>query len=144
MTDWQLIFLGVMAVSLVLMAAAQLIAALALVKAVKQISENVDRLQRDIRPVLDKATKIADDASRVASLALVQAERLDAIMKTSAARIDETFTTVQRAVTEPIRHGSALLSALRAAFSVVREWQQTRPAAATATAGEDDDPLFVG
>ena len=142
MTDWQVIFLGVMAVSLVVMAVAQLVVALSLVRAVKQVSETVTQLQRDIRPVLDKATKIADDASRVASLALVQAERLDSIMKTSVARIDETFLTVQRAVAEPIRHGSALFSALRAAFTVVREWQSRPPAAAPV--GEDEDPLFVG
>jgi len=141
-TDWQVIFLGVMAVSLVLMAVAQLVVALSLVRAVKQVSDTVSQLQRDIKPVLDKATKIADDASRVASLALVQAERLDMMMKTSVARIDETFLTVQRAVSEPIRHGSALLSALRAAFTVVREWQ-SRPSPA-APVGEDEDPLFVG
>jgi uncharacterized protein YoxC len=131
-----------MAVSLVLMAVAQLVVALALVKAVKRVSDSVDQLQRDIRPVLDKAAKIADDASRVASLALVQAERLDALMKTSAARVDETFQVVQRAITEPMRQGSALFAALRAAFSVVRSWQ-TRPGAATAV-GDDEDPLFVG
>jgi hypothetical protein len=116
--------------------------ALALVKSVKKVADSVDQLQRDIRPVLDKAARIEDDASRVASLALVQAERLDALMKTSTARLDETFQVVQRAITEPIRHGSALLAALRAAFSVVRAWQ-TRPSA-TAAMGEDDDPLFVG
>ena len=143
MTDWQLIFLGVMAVSLVLMAVAQLIMALSLMRAVKQVSETVSRLERDIRPLLDKAAKIADDAGRVASLTLVQIERLDAIMKTSVARIDEMFTTVQRAVTEPIRQGSALLSALRAAFTFVRDWQ-ARPRPATSAAGEDEDPLFVG
>lgn len=143
MTDWQVIFLGVMAVSLVLMAVAQLVVALALVKAVKKVSDSVDQLQRDIRPVLDKAVKIADDASRVASLALVQAERLNTLMASSAARVDETFQVVQRAITEPIRHGSALFAAMRAAFSVVRSWQ-ARPSAAAATMSEDDDPLFVG
>ena len=142
MTDWSVIFLGVMAVSLVLMAVAQLVVALALVRSVKRMSETVDNLQRDIHAVLDKAAKIADDASRVAALALVQAERLDSLMKTSVARIDETFSIVQRAVTEPIRQGSALFAALRAAFSVVRAWQN-RPAAAAGVA-EDEDPLFVG
>jgi len=142
-TDWQLIFLGVMAVSLVLMAVAQLIMALSLMRAVKQVADTVSRLERDIRPLLDKAAKIADDAGRVASLTLIQVERLDAIMKTSVARIDEMFGTVQRAVTEPLRQGSALLSALRAAFSFVRDWQ-ARPRPATAAAGEDEDPLFVG
>lgn len=142
MTDWQLIFLGVMAVSLVLMAVAQLVVALAMVKAVKQVSASVEQLQRDIRPVLDKAAKIADDASRVAALALVQAERLDALMKSTAARIDETFQVVQRAIIEPMRQGSALFAAIRAAFSVVRAWQ-ARPAPASAAA-EDEDPLFVG
>jgi hypothetical protein len=142
-TDWQVIFLGVMAVSLVLMAAAQLVVALALVRSVKQVSETIAQLQRDIRPVLDKVAKIADDASQVASLALVQAERVDALLKTTTARIDETFGVVQRAVAEPLRHGSALLAALRAAFSVVREFQTARRPA-TAGVGEDEDPLFVG
>jgi hypothetical protein len=141
-SDWQVIFLGVMAVSLVAMAVAQMVAALALMRAVKRVSETVDQLQRDIRPVLEKVTKIADDAGRVAALALTQAERVDALLKTSAARIDETFTLVQRAVAEPIRQGSALFGAIRAAFSVVRAWQN-RPAAAAAVA-DDDDPLFVG
>ena len=142
MTDWQLIFLGVMAVSLVTMAVAQLVVAVTCLRAVKNMTESLNKLQADIRPVLDKVTKIADDASRVTSLALVQAERIDQLLKTSAARIDETFTFVQTSIAEPMRHGSALFAALRAAFSVVRAWQG-RPSSA-AGAVEDEDPLFVG
>src|SRR5262245_62369255 len=131
-----------MAVSLVVMAVVQVVASLALLKAVKQVSTTVDALQRDVRPVLDKATKIADDASRVTALALVQAERLDVLLTSSTARIDETFTLVQRAVAEPIRQGSAIFAGFRAVFQALRAIQ-TAPANAAAAA-EGEDPLFVG
>ena len=142
MTDWQVIFLGVMAVSLVVMAVAQLVVAVACLRAVKNVSETLNKLQQDIRPVLDKVARIVDDASRVTSLALVQVERLDDLIRTSAARIDQTFTLVQTVVGGPIRQGSALVAALRAAFSIVRAWQN-RPSAASG-AVDDEDPLFVG
>ena len=142
MSDWQVIFLGVMAVSLVVMAVAQLVVAIACLRAAKNVSETLNKLQNDIRPVLDKVARIADDASRVTALALVQVERLDDLLKTSAARIDQTFTLVQTVVGGPIRQGSALVAALRAAFSIVRAWQN-RPAAGSGTV-DDEDPLFVG
>ncbi len=139
MTDWQLVFLGVMALALVTMAAAQLVVALSMMRAVRHVSDAVDELRRDVRPVLEKANRVAEDASRVAALAVVQAERVDLLIRSTAARIDETFRLLQSAVIEPIRQGTAIVTALRAAFSAVRAWQN-RPAVAS----EDEDPLFVG
>lgn len=141
MTDWQLVFLGVMAAALVLMAVAQFLVALAMMRAVQRVSEAVGQLQRDVRPLVEKATRIADDASRVTALAVAQAERIDELVKATAARMDETFGVLRSAVVEPIRQGSAILAAVRAAFAIVRAWQGE---AATATVREDEDPLFVG
>lgn len=141
MSDWQLVFLGVMAAALVVMAVAQFLVALAMMRTVQRVSEAVGQLQRDLQPLVDKATRIADDASRVTALAVVQAERIDELITATAARVDETFGLLQSAVVEPIRQGSAVLAAVRAAFAVVRAWQgEPAPAAVR----EDEDPLFVG
>jgi hypothetical protein len=55
--------------------------------------------------------------------------------------VDETLGLVQSAVVRPIRQGTAILAAVRAALAVMRAWQgQT----STAPVREDEDPLFVG
>jgi hypothetical protein len=131
-----------MALALVLMAGAHLLAAVALSRAVRRVADNMDQLQRDMRPLVEKATRVADDATRVTAMAVVQAERIDALLRTTAARVDETFALVQHAVTEPIRQGTAILAAIRAAFAAVRAWQGE--SAPGAPVREDEDPLFVG
>ena len=142
MTSWEVVFLGVMASALVLMAVAQLLVALAMMRAARRVSDAVDQLQHDIRPLVAKVTRVAEDASRVTALAVAQAERIDELVKTTAARVDETFGLVQGAVIEPIRQGTAILTAVKAAFAAVREWQ--RPPSAVAGVRDDEDPLFVG
>jgi biopolymer transport protein ExbB/TolQ len=140
-TDWQLVFLGVMATALVVMAVAQFLVALAMMRTIERVSEAVVQLQRDVRPLVDKATRIAEDASRVTALAVVQAERIDELVRSTAARVDETLGLVQSAVVRPIRQGTAILAAVRAALAVMRAWQgQT----STGPVREDEDPLFVG
>lgn len=139
MTDWQVVFLGVMAFALVLMALAQLAVAVALAKSVKHIVGAVDDLKREVKPLIDKANRVADDAARVSALAVVQAERVDALILQTTARVDETFSVLQTAVIEPIRQGTAILSAIRAGVAAVRAWQGR-----AATSRDDEDPLFVG
>lgn len=139
MTDLQVIFLGVIAVSLVGMAGAQLFLALAMARAVKQVSHDVTEFRREVKPLLDNASRIAEDASRVARLAVVQAERVDVLLKSTTARVDETFALVQGAVIQPMRQGTAILAAVRAAFGAMRSFQGR-----AAAPRDDEDPLFVG
>ncbi len=140
MSDWQLVFLGVMALALVLMAVAQFLVAMAMMRAVQRVTETIGQMQRDVQPLVEKATRLADDASRVTALAVVQAERIDELVKATAARVDETFALVQNAVVEPIRQGTAILAAMKAVFAAVRAFQR-QP---SAEIREDEDPLFVG
>lgn len=139
MTDWQVVFLGIMAVALAVMATMQIVTALALLKATREISGTVREIQRDIKPLIDKTTRMADDAARVAALALTQIERVDTVVATLASRIEETAGIVQNAVVQPMKHGATLVAAFRAVFAAVREWQGRQ-----AAARDDEDPLFVG
>ena len=139
MTDWQVVFLGIMAVALAVMATMQIVTALALLKATREISGAIREIQRDIKPLIDKTTRMADDAARVTALALAQIERVDRVVATLASRIDETVGIVQHAVVQPMKQGATVVAAFRAIFAAVREWQGRQ-----AAARDDEDPLFVG
>ena len=139
MTDWQVVFLGIMAVALAVMATMQVVTALALLKATREISGAIREIQRDIKPLIDKTTRMADDAARVTALALAQIERVDSVVATLASRIEETAGIVQNAVVQPMKHGATLVAAFRAVFAAIREWQGRQ-----AAARDDEDPLFVG
>ena len=139
MTDWQTVFLGVMAVALVTMAAAQVLIGVAVLRASRQMTELAGRLRTDIGPLVDKATRLTDDASKVVAMAAVQMERVDKLTQSMAVRVDETLGVVQSAVTGPVRQGVAVLAGIRAMVGAVREWQN-RPG----RPHEDEDPLFVG
>ena len=139
MTDWQVVYLGIMAFALVVMALAQLAVAVALAKSVKHVVGAIDDLKREVRPLMDKVNRVADDANRVSKLAVVQAERIDALILQTTTRVDETFGILQSAVIEPIRQGTALVAGIKAAVDAVRAWQSR-----SGTARDDEDPLFVG
>ena len=139
MTDWSVVFLGVMAVALVAMAVTQIVVCLALVKATKQLGETVTQVQRDLRPLIDKATRMTDDAARVTALALTQVERIDRLVASISVRVEETVGVMQEAVAQPVRQGAALMAGLKAVIAAIREWQSRG-----ASQREDEDPLFVG
>ena len=139
MNDWQVFFLGVMAVALVAMAAAQVLIGVAVLKASRQITDMAEKLRSDIRPLIDKATHLTDEASRVTAMAVMQMERVDKLTATLAVRMDETVGLVHSAVAGPVRQGAAVMAGLKAVFGAIREWQN-RPN----RTHEDEDPLFVG
>jgi uncharacterized protein YoxC len=142
-TDWQVVFLGIMAFALVVMALAQLAVAVALAKSARHVLGAVDELKREVRPLMAKVNRVADDANRVSALAVVQAERIDALIQQTSSRMDETFGILHSAVIEPVRQGTALLAAVRAGIAAIREWQSAQRRS-SAAGRDDEDPLFVG
>ena len=139
MSDWQVVFLGVMAVALVAMAAAQVFIGIAVLRASREITDLAGKLRSDLVPLIDKAARLTDEASRVTAMAAVQMERVDKLTLTLVSRVDETMHVVQSAVIGPVRQGAAVLAGVRAVVGAIREWQnRPRPV------HEDEDPLFVG
>ncbi len=136
MTD---VWLGVMAVALSVMAIIQVALIVVLIRLATQAVKTVQGLRNDVAPLIEKANRVAEDAARAASLAVIQVERLDSMLQTTAARVEDAVAFVQDMVGGPIRQGSAIFTALRAAFSVFQGWR-SRPRQRP----EDDDALFVG
>ena len=139
MSDAQTVWLAVIAVSVAVMAVLQVAAVLVAVKYGRELARTLEEFRREVRPVLEKAHKISEDAARVTALAATQIERLDKIMSTTAARIDETMGVVQGAIIEPVRHGAAMMAAVRAAFAVFRGFRDR-----DRHARDEEEALFVG
>jgi hypothetical protein len=138
-TDWQPILLGVMAIALVVMAVVQTLVALVALKMARQTAQTLDEFRREIAPLIEKANRIREDVARVTSLAVVQMERVDRLMASTAERIDETIITVQRSLIAPARQGAAAFAAVRAALAAFRGWRERGPASR-----DDEEALFVG
>lgn len=139
MIDWQPVLLGVMAIALVVMAVVQTLAALVALKVARQTVAMLEEIKRDLRPLIEKANKLSDDAARVTALAVVQMERVDRLLVSTAERIDDTVVTVQRSLIEPARHGAAAFAAVRAALAAMRGWRERG-----AGARDEEEALFVG
>lgn len=139
MTDWSVVFLGVIALALVGMAGAQVFLALQAVRLARQASETLDAVRREVRPLIEKASRVTDEAARATALAAAQVERVDRLMSVATERVDETIGVVQKALLEPVRQGAAVAAGVRAALGVLRGWRERRR-----HAPDDEEALFVG
>lgn len=136
MTDWQTFWFALMAVAMAAMAVAQVAVLVTLARTAREVTRTAVELRQGITPLLEKANRIADDAARGTALAVAQVERVDKLLATTTARIDEMLVAIKNAVVEPLRHGSAVAAALKAIIAAFR-----RPERRDA---DDEDPLFVG
>jgi hypothetical protein len=131
------------------MALIQVGAIVAALRAAKQAQTVIATVQRDIqplladvKPLLARANAIADEASRTASIATAQAQKIDKLVTDLAKRTDETSLLVQQAIVTPAREGIAVVAAIKAALGVFRGFGEFR--GRTGRHGDEDDALFIG
>jgi hypothetical protein len=139
--NWNEVFLGTIAAATLLMALVQVGAIMALLRVAKQAQQTMTNLQRDVTPLLVKATAVADEASRTATLATAQAQKIDRLLTDLADRADETAAIVQQAIITPAREGLAIVAALKAGLAALRGFRE-RPR--HGRSAEEEDPLFIG
>lgn len=134
-------FLGIIAVATLLMALIQVGAIVAILRLARRAQQTIAEVHRDVRPLIEKATAIADEASRTATIATVQAKKIDRLLTDLAVRVDETAGVVQQAIITPAREGLAIVAALKAGFAALRGFRE-RPRHGRAS--DEEDPLFIG
>jgi hypothetical protein len=139
-TDSQVLSLEVMAVALVVMAIVQVTALVIVARTAKQALEAAQQMQREVRPLLEKAHRIADDAARVTALTLKQVERVDEMITSTSARVDATLGVIETSIIQPIRQGTALMAGVRTVLDLVRSWREGH----RRDSREDEDGLFIG
>jgi hypothetical protein len=139
-SDWGVVWLAVMAMSLVVMAAMQVGLALIVLRLARQMMATTDALRREVKPLIEKTNRLVDEASRATSLAAAQVERVERLLTSTSDRVDETLGVLQGAILQPVRQGAALVTAIRAALSVIRGARHGR----ARQARDEEEALFVG
>lgn len=135
------VFLGVIAAATLVMAVIQVGVIVGLMRTAKQAQQVMATVQQDVRPLIAKATAIADEASRTAALATAQAEKVDRLVTDLSRRVDETAEVVQRAIVTPAREGMALVAGLKAGLAAIRGFREMRERQRHV---EEEDQLFIG
>ena len=155
MIDWSLVFLGMIALATGLMALVQVAVIVAGARLARQADatlaraqqaiatthEAVASLREEVRPIIASATAMAGEASRSATLAAMQVEKIDRLVTDLTRRVDATAAVVQEAVVTPAREGIAIVAAIRAALAVFRQAGDPR---GRTSRSEEEDPLFIG
>jgi hypothetical protein len=139
--DWSQAFLGVIAGATALMAIVQIGAIVVLARVAVQVQGILTTVRKDIGPLLVRANAIADEASRTATLATAQAEKIDRLVTDLARRVDETSAIIQQAIIAPAREGMAVIAALKAGFGVLKGLKDVRGRQGGV---DDEDALFIG
>ena len=143
MTDWSLVFLGVIALATLTMAAIQV----GVIVYAGRLKWRMDRLaetvEQDLKPLMGRLKEMSGDAARVTSLAVAQAERVDQLFAEFSQRSDHILSLVQNAVVAPAREGMAVLEGLRAGLAALRSLAERRASQPSGTA-EDEEALFIG
>jgi hypothetical protein len=138
-TDWGVVFLGVIAAATLVTAFAQVAFIVATGRLARRLERAADDVQREVRPLVEHLDAIGRDARRASSLAAAQLERVDRLSADLADRLDRTLNTIQTAAAGGVREGAAMFAAFRAAMAVVRDFRASRARARA----EDDDALFI-
>jgi uncharacterized protein YoxC len=132
-------WLATIAVAVVVMAVSQVVVLVVAARAVARATETLAELRRDVQPIIERANEVSIEAARAAAFASSQMERVDLMLASTAARVDQTLSLVQGAVVEPVRQGAAVVSAFRAALAVFRGIGDRNRASR-----DEEEALFVG
>jgi len=141
-TDWTAVFLGVIAVSVLVMAILQVGMAVYGARIAQRVTRVVDQVERETGPLLAHLQTIGAEAARASALATAQVERADRLFADVSQRIEETSALVQAAVVQPAREGVAVVAGFRAAVAALRGMRtglRRRPSRM-----DEDGPLFIG
>ncbi len=142
MTDWSVVFLGVIAAATLIMALIQVGAILAALRLARQAQQVITTVQQDVRPLIARANAIAEEASRTVSLATIQAQKVDRLVTDLSRRAEETAAVLQEAIVTPAREGLALFAGVRAGLAALRGLRNLGPR--EGRHADEEDPLFIG
>jgi hypothetical protein len=141
-SDWSVIFLGVIAVSTLVMAIIQIGAIIATLRVARETQKMLTTVQQDVRPLIAKATSIAEEASKTVTLATAQVQKVDTLVTDLTRRVDETANILQQAIVTPAKEGMAIFAAIRTGLGALKGMGDFR--GRHGRHSDEDDPLFIG
>jgi len=119
-SDWDQIFLGVIAVSTLAMAVVQLALIVYALMLARRAAQYLSRFEQDVSGIIANLDSMARDAAKASALAATQAERFDETFRDLSTRIRHTAATLEGNILRPVRTGIAVLAGVRAAVAVIK------------------------
>ena len=147
MTQTGELFLGIIAFSVMVMALIQIGAIYAGIRLARRVDQLAVQMDQEIKPLIANLTTLSGEASRAATLAAKQAERLDRVFGELVERVDTTLAAAEDFVTGPARQGMAIMAGVKAvmdAFRGFREASSRRRTTAARPAMDEEESLFIG
>lgn len=134
--------LGLIAVSVLVMAIIQVAALVYAARAAKRVEALSQRIERDVRPIVADLRTVSTEAARAMSLAAAQVDRVDRLLGDLSTRLEQTFAMLQTKVVGPVREGMTFLAGVRALVAALREMADSRPGGDSSI--DEEDALFIG
>ena len=144
MMETSTLFLGTIALSVLVMATVQVGMIIYGARLAQRVNRLVDQVEKEIKPALIRVNAVSGDVNRVTTLAVAQLERVDQLFAQFAERFDHLMSVAQDAVVAPVRQGAALLQGMRATLVALRGVAGGGPSDAGERVGDDDEALFIG
>lgn len=135
------VFLGIIAVAVLVMAIIQVAAIVFAMSAARRIGQAADRFERDLRPVVSNLQAITAEAARATALATAQMERADRMFTDLSRRAEQVMAVVPSLFGSAGR-GWAFLNGIKAALAAVQELR--RSSRRGAAHPDEEDALFIG
>lgn len=136
------VLLGIIALSVMVMAILQVVAVIMAARAVKGVGEAVSRLDADVRPIVANMQQITSDAARATALAAAQVERIDRVMGDVSRHVEQTAKAIPLLI-ESARDGFTVLGGLKAVVNAFRDMRRAKDQKPTSSVDEED-ALFIG
>jgi hypothetical protein len=135
------VFLGIIALAVLVMAVIQVAAIVFAARAARQVGEAVQRFEQHVQPIVANLQSVSADAARASAAAAAQVERAGKLMEDLAVRVDQTVSSAQEAILRPARDGLAMLEKLR---GIVFGMFGGRPTERRPSSVDEEDALFIG
>jgi hypothetical protein len=135
------VWLGIIAVAVLVMAVIQVAAIVFAMSAARRIGQVADRLEQNLNPVVSNLQTITFEAARMTTLAAAQVERADRMFADLTRRAEQVMAAVPTLL-GPAGKGLAFLNGIKAALAAIHE---LRRSSRRGTAHPDEeDALFIG
>jgi hypothetical protein len=141
------LLLGIIAAAVAVMAVVQVSAIITGLRVARRIDAIATDLETSVKPLLANLAAMTADASRAATLAAAQVERIDRVFGELAGRVDQTLAAAQSFLIRPAKEGMAIVAGLKAAIAAIkgiREVTRRRSSARSASFEEEEESLFIG
>ena len=148
MVNWEVVFLGVIAVAMGVQAGFMVAASLAILRLAQRLDTLQDQLDQKIAPTIEGLERVSRNAAEISDMATLQARRIDLLLADTIEKVDDTVTVVQRLVARPLRpvsHVAALLRGIQRGVDVFLQLERKErvPAPEGRRHAEDDEHLFI-